>query len=65
MTGKPVYRAWHVALGDMVVEVECAILVELRSGMVTIKDGKKGNRATRPLKDFSPEDQQYIQSLYL
>lgn len=65
MTGKPVYRAWHVTLGDMVVEVECAILVEERSGMVTIKDGKSGNRATKPLKDFSPDDQQYVKSLYL
>ncbi|MBN2163459.1 MAG: hypothetical protein JXR25_01120 [Pontiellaceae bacterium] len=60
---KPVYRTWHITLGDKVIEVESAIYVSYKNGLVTIKDAKTGRTVSKPLRDFSDEDRKYLQEL--
>ena len=59
----PEYRTWHVTLGSNVIEVESAIFVSYKNGLVTIKDGKTGRTVSKPLRDFSKEDQAYLKKL--
>ncbi len=59
----PEYRSWHIKIGDKVIKVESAIFIEYKGGEVTIKDAKTGRTVTKPIRDFSDEDQKYVKQL--
>ena len=45
------------------INVESAIFVEFKGGMVTIKNAKDQRTLTRPIRDFSDADQKYLKQL--
>jgi hypothetical protein len=59
----PEYRSWTIKYGNKMITVESAIFVEYKGGMVTIKDAKTQRTVSRPLRDFSEEDQKYLRQL--
>jgi hypothetical protein len=60
---EPEYRSWNIKIGEKMIRVESAIFIEYKGGQVTIKDAKTGRTVTKPIRDFSEEDQKYLKQI--